>query len=534
MKILSSSNPVIIKKGYIFLGTLIILVFFIVTNPFTYLIQAHAESDNTETPEVVINVKDYKWKSGGMGRPGIIGEIILENTGKDDYENIELEVDFYSNNDIPLGSLRSTINDVLQSGTTKTFKNISLGIMHSELQRTIVRVVGAEKIEKGTPGQPKDLILVDSWEWTGGQFATEGILKEITLQNRSKNNYANIKIGVQFVGVQGPKVGIEGYTSRAVIHDVLPAKSKRTYKGINVGFRHPEAKQVVITVTDADKISVKEIKYRLAKRGESIELEEEEGTKRVKRKSLAERYRQERGLEDESKEIAKEGEVKVSEEREQIDTEDRKKLSLAERYQTEVLNQPVEDEPQISIIERYKRRILAESSEEFISPTFSSNAGLIESEYKIGNDHDVASTEGKEASGGESNSETNKSSDDVGNKGATTEQPTEGAEEEEVPLPQRDIVVKDFKLGGGGVPQTMGVLSELTLENISGITYSKIELEIGFYAYEGHRSLGSNFVTLYEILPPNSVKEFKNIEFGMISLIPEVVDVKVLDAVAID
>ena len=51
--------------------------------------------------------------------------------------------------------------------------------MHSDLQRTIVRVVGAEKIEKGTPGQPKDLILVDSWEWTGGQFATEGILKEI-------------------------------------------------------------------------------------------------------------------------------------------------------------------------------------------------------------------------------------------------------------------------------------------------------------------------------------------------------------------
>ena len=148
MKISSSSNPIIISTGHHILQTLIFSFLFLFAYSITYLTQAHAKSDDTETPEDVINVRDYKWSSGGMGRPGIIGEIILENTGKDDYEDIELEVDFYSNNDIPLGSLRSTINDVLQSGTTKTFKNISLGIMHSELERTIIRVVGAERIER--------------------------------------------------------------------------------------------------------------------------------------------------------------------------------------------------------------------------------------------------------------------------------------------------------------------------------------------------------------------------------------------------
>jgi len=226
-----------------------------------------AASKDSESPKRVIQVKDYKWREGGMGRAGIMEEITLENIGKNDYENVEIEVDLYTTNDIPLGSLRSTIKDVIQSGTKKTFKNIKFGIMHSELQKTIVRVVGAETAEKGTPGHPRDLILVKNWEWAGGQYGTEGILKDITLENRGRNNYSNIKLEVQYLGIPGQKFET-GHTERTVIHDILPAKRERTYEEINVAFRHPEAREVIITVTDADKISVKELKYRLAKKGD--------------------------------------------------------------------------------------------------------------------------------------------------------------------------------------------------------------------------------------------------------------------------
>ncbi|MFQ5788333.1 MAG: hypothetical protein ACE5H1_10195, partial [Thermodesulfobacteriota bacterium] len=273
------------------------LLFTIITTPLLF-----AASKDSESPKRVIQVKDYKWREGGMGRAGIMQEITLENIGKSDYENMEIEVDLYTTNDIPLGSLRSTIKDVIQSGTKKTFKNINFGIMHSDLQKTIVRVVGAEKIEKGTLGHPKDLILVKDWEWAGGRYGTEGILKEITLENRSKNNYSNIKLEVQYLGIPGAKVGPKGHTERTVIHDILPANRERTYKGINVGFRHPHANKVNIVVTDANKISVKELKYRLAKKGESIEIEGEEYAKIKKRKTLAERYREERGIEDISEE----------------------------------------------------------------------------------------------------------------------------------------------------------------------------------------------------------------------------------------
>lgn len=95
-----------------------------------------------ESPKRVIVVKDYKWASGGMGRPAIMKEITLQNIGKYDYKNIGIEVDLYTKNDIPLGSLRGTVRDVLPHGSEKTFYNIKFGIMSAELQNTTARVAG--------------------------------------------------------------------------------------------------------------------------------------------------------------------------------------------------------------------------------------------------------------------------------------------------------------------------------------------------------------------------------------------------------
>lgn len=492
-----------------------------------------AKSKDQESPRRVIQVKDYKWESGGMGRPGIISEITLENIGTNDYEDIEIEANFYTQNDIPLGSLRSTINDVLQSGTTKTFKNINFGIMHSELQKTVVNVVGAEMLEKGVPGQPKDLILVKDWKWSGGRYGTEGILQDITLENTSKNNYSNMKIEVQYLGVPGPPAGTKGYTSRAVIHDILPAKNTRTYNGINVGFRHPDAKEVVITVIDADKISAKEARYRLAKKGESIDIEGDETETRTRKKSLAERYREERGLTEPSDEIS-EQEAKVSQVPPDTTTvEEGERLSLAERYRKEVLNKPaMEDAPQISLVERYKQRILSESDEEFISPTYSGvTRAPLGTEYSFQSGSGNAARDNQEKSSG---AERTAGEDTKGIKSEKTSVPADQEEDDFIPIPERDIVVRDFKLAGGGIPQTMGTLSTLTLENISGISYSSIQLEVAFFLYQGNAPMGSHKVTLYETLPPHTTREFKDIKIGMLSEIPQEIRVTVLDATAVE
>ncbi len=522
-------KSIFIKLTYFISSSLLLLILLSTAHYQT----GFAKSKDQESPKRVIQVKDYKWESGGMGRPGIMSEITLENIGKNDYENIEIEANFYTQNDIPLGSLRSTINDVLQSGTTKTFKNINFGIMHSELQTTVVNVVGAEMLEKGVPGQPKDVILVKDWRWSGGQYGTEGILQDITLENSSKNNYSNMKIEVQYLGVPGPSSGTKGYTSRAVIHDILPAKDTRTYNGINVGFRHPEAKEVVITVIDADKISAKEARYRLAKKGESIDIEGDETEARTRKKSLAERYREEHGLTEPFDEVS-EPEAEVSRAPDSTTVEEGEKLSLAERYRKEVLDKPViEDAPQISLVERYKQRILSESDEEFISPTYS---GV--SRAPLGTEYSFQSSGGKPSGDnqGKSSGAEGTSPGETG-KGVKSIKPSGASEREEedfIPIPERDIVVKDFKLAGGGVPQTMGRLSTLTLENISGISYSSIQLEVAFFLYQGNAPMGSHQITLYESLPPHTTREFKDVKIGMLSEIPQEIRVTVLDATAVE
>ena len=80
----------------------------------------------------------------------------------------------------------------------------------------------------------------------------------------------------------------------------------------------------------------------------------------------------------------------------------------------------------------------------------------------------------------------------------------------------------------------MGRLSTLTLENISGISYSSIQLEVAFFLYQGNTPMGSHKITLYESLPPHSTREFKNVEIGMLSEIPQEIRVTVLDATAVE
>lgn len=494
-----------------------------------------------ESPKDAIEVKDFKWKSGGMGRAGIIKEITLDNKGKMTYKNIEIEVDLYSTNDIPLGSLRSTIHDMLGAGSEKTFYDVNFGIMHSELQKTVLRVKGAELVENGPPSLPKDLILVKNWEWSGGQFGTEGLLKAITLENRSDRNYKDIKIMVGNLGVGGPnKVGNDGYTSRAVIHDVLPAKSTKTFQEINVGFRHPDTIESYISVVDAKLISAKEIRYRLAEKGEPVKKR----TKKVAKKSSEEKG------------------VKTDENQAQIQekaiTEEDSKLTLAERYRqklaqkTEETSDPLSPEAVESSVEISKEsepqeKEIVQSSEEEkpvakeapqkgeAEEESTSEDGIIGRVSKLGKSIvGIFKGDSEELEEAETSTPEKEETEVSSTEGETTtvQEIPEEEEEEEVAIPKDDILVKDFKWGGG-ITGTIGVLEEITLENRSSINYRNIQLTVDFYAGSDRRPLGSNKVKIYGSLPANSEKVFRNVKIGFLNSIPEDVVIRVVDAAAV-
>jgi len=99
------------------------------------------------------------------------------------------------------------------------------------------------------------------------------------------------------------------------------------------------------------------------------------------------------------------------------------------------------------------------------------------------------------------------------------------------PVPQQDIIIKDFKWGGGNVPQTMGLLKEIRLKNTSNVNYTKIHLLIEFFSTTGYTPLGSNSVTIYEVLPANTELVFEDLNAGFINRIPEKIQITVLDAI---
>lgn len=96
--------------------------------------------------------------------------------------------------------------------------------------------------------QPKDIILVKSWKWAGVNFGGGGFLKEITLDNKSNQHVKDLKIRIDYLGTKTKKEGTRGPTSTFVIKGLIPAKSEKTFKDINVGFRHPHAREESIRV----------------------------------------------------------------------------------------------------------------------------------------------------------------------------------------------------------------------------------------------------------------------------------------------
>ncbi|HSE84217.1 MAG TPA: hypothetical protein VLB01_06695 [Thermodesulfobacteriota bacterium] len=400
-------------------------------------VYGRAKVSTSEKPENVIIVEDYKWGQSTTGTVAIIREVTLRNKGKSTYKNIEIEVDLYTLNDIPLGSLRATIKDELPAGSEKVFHNISLGLMHSELQQSVFRVVGAELVEpEGVPpSSPKDVITVKNWQWTGGQYATEGIFKEITLENKSKTYYRDINLRLDYLSGNGTLLS----TTRAVIYDILPAETEKVFYNVNAGFRDPNASKILISVLDASRIPDKLATNRVRK------------PKRLT-----------------SEEIEKIG-VKVSKKQVKADSPDTPDTDGGKEVKEGVFSLGTSKKG------RSKKKDVADASAD--------NEELYVYEYM----------------------------------------------EDEEPVPYADIIVRDYKLGTG-ITGTIGTLEELTLENISSITYRNIELTLDFYARSDERPIGSNTITINDTLPPYTEKVFQDVKIGFLNSIPEDIKVRVVNA----
>lgn len=542
--------------------------------------EAQQKKRKIETAKTALIITDYQWRTGGRGVEGILSSVTIENIGSKDYENISIELEFISYDDVPQGSLRTTINDNLISGATKTFTNISLGIMNTELEKSVIRITGAKIVERGIDS-PKDVIIVKDWEWLETNYGTEGILKFITLENKSDKNYKNIQIIVEYKGVGDSKA----VPFRTIIHEYLPANSEKTFNSINVGFKYKGARDTLISVLDAKRISKKEYRSILSKKGIKVDQdtpgidsypEYDESFQKDRSLSLSERYRKYvlkidpesgsetiEGIEETETEILIDTQIEQEETyayyRDQSKYPKRVDNAISEdqllREQAKIFpdffqdivivsaqaepTQPIRNEP-----ENYEKHIVEYTYEEnkedknIVSRAFGWTKDLV----GLGDEYEEeVLVETKVA--------VNKNISSAGKHPYTSVEKVEGRnveyetineeiypleyDEDLEPLPSIDIEISDYKLHPG-IVSTIGKLDEITLINRSNITYTNIQLEVTFYSRAATKQLGSNKFSINEILPKRTRRTFRNVDIGYLNTEPEEVKIRIVDAIDIN
>ncbi len=551
---------------------------------------AQQKKRKKENAKTALIITDYEWKTGGRGLEGILSSVTIENIGSKDYENISIEVEFLSNNDIPQGSLRTTINDNLISGATKTFTNISLGIMNTDLEKSVMRITGAKLVERGIDS-PKDVIIVKDWEWLETNYGTEGILKFITLENKSDKNYKKIQIKVEYKGVGDSKA----VPYRTMIHEYLPANSEKTFNNINVGFKYKGARDTLISVIDAKKISRKEYRSILSKKGIKVDQdtpgidsypEYDESFQKDRKLSLSERYRKYvLKIDPESGSETIEG-IEETETEIQIDTQIEEEETYAyyrdqSKYPKRVDNAISEDQllrEQAKIFPDFFQDIVIVSAQaEPIQPIRNEPESYqrhkpknyqkhkVEYEYKdTQEDKNIVSRafgwsknlvglgdedEYEEEVLVETKVAVNEPTSSSGRHPYTSVERVEGRnveyetineevypleyDEDLEPLPSIDIEIGNYKLHPG-IVSTIGKLDEITLINRSNITYTNIQLEVTFYSRAATKQLGSNKFSINEILPKRTKRTFRNVGIGFLNTEPEELKIRIVDAIDIN
>ena len=237
--------------------TLALLLFPLLLSP-----RAEAAYAQQPNPREDLTVTDYSWKSYGVGRMATLGEITVANSGKTNYKNIKIRIDLFTRTGKLLGSLHGKITGELPAGSRRTFSNLDLGLMNSDLEDSEAMVTGAEVSGSSSSAGAGNVIFIKNWEFEGASFGTEGFITEITLENTGKTHFKNIKLLLtEKEGRTGPG---STHLSSVTIHNVLPAGEERTFTGINVGFSSPNAVERSIAVSGAEVITTKELNYILS------------------------------------------------------------------------------------------------------------------------------------------------------------------------------------------------------------------------------------------------------------------------------
>ncbi len=218
-------------------------------------------------PQEELSVKDYSWKSHGVGQIAKLGKVTVVNSGKTNYKNIKIRVDLLTRTGKFLGSLQGTIHEELPAGSERTFSDLSLGLMNSDLENSEAMVTGAEVSGNSLSESAEDVIFIKNWEFEGASFGTEAFITEITLENTGKTHFKNIKILLTEKDAGNTAGGT--HISSVIIHEVLPAGAEKTFTGINVGFSNPNTFERSIAISGAEPITTKELNYIVAD-GESI------------------------------------------------------------------------------------------------------------------------------------------------------------------------------------------------------------------------------------------------------------------------
>ena len=110
-------------------------------------------------PKEELTVTNYSWKSYGVGRMATLGKITVANTGKNSYKNIKISVDLLTRNGKFLGSLQGTIPEELPAESEKTFSDLDLGLMNSDLEESEAMVVGAELSGSSSSASAENVIF---------------------------------------------------------------------------------------------------------------------------------------------------------------------------------------------------------------------------------------------------------------------------------------------------------------------------------------------------------------------------------------
>lgn len=245
-------------KSIIRVATVTLVLLFLSLFPSPQAEVAYAQPN----PREDLTVTGYSWKSYGVGRMATLGEITVANSGENSYKNIKIRVDLFTRTGKLLGSLHGKIPEELPAGSQKTFSNLNLGFMNSDLEHSEAMVTGAEVSASSSSARAENLIFIKNWEFEGASFGTEGFITEITLENTGKTHFKNIKLLLTEKD-PGTEPG-SAHLSSVTIHNVLPAGEERTFTGINVGFSSPNAVERSIVVSGAEAITTKELNYILS------------------------------------------------------------------------------------------------------------------------------------------------------------------------------------------------------------------------------------------------------------------------------